>query len=101
MAHMEMPVTELHQVGKHMVHLVRDKIEASNEYLALMEGGGVCLANSFPTYEEADGWLHSMFARLFGDHTCDLGCVRLPGWEFLADPEVLEQLVSGADTSLT
>jgi hypothetical protein len=51
--------------------------------------------------EEADNWLHSMFARLFGDHTCDLGCVRLPGWEFLADPDVLEQLVSGTDPSLT
>jgi hypothetical protein len=33
-----------------------------------------------------------MFTRLFRDHTCDIGCVRLPGWEFLADPEVLEEM---------
>jgi hypothetical protein len=89
---MDLPITELHQVGRHMVHLLKDKIESSGEYLALMEGGGVCLANSFPTIEEADAWLNSMFTRLFRDHTCDIGCVRLPGWEFLADPEVLEEM---------
>ena len=95
---METPITELHQVGQYMVHLVRDKIESSNEYLALLEGGGVCLANSFETPEQAEAWLHSMFARLFGDHVCDLGCVRLPGWEFLADPEVLDQMASWPDS---
>lgn len=89
---MELPITELHQVGSQIVHLVLDEIEGSEEYLALIEGGGVCLANTFPTRLEADAWLHSMFAKLFSSHCCDLGCIRLPGWEFLADDEVLEQL---------
>jgi len=95
---MELPITELHQVGTQIVHLVIDRIDSSEEYLALIEGGGVCLANTFKTQLEADVWLHSMFGKLFRSHCCDLGCIRLPGWEFLADDEVLQQLSDLADS---
>ena len=57
------PAAELHHVGSQKIHLVRERIENSDEYLGLIEGGGICLANSFPTALEADEWLQRMFAR--------------------------------------
>ena len=86
----ELPITELHQVGNGLVHLIIDRIDSSDEYMGLMEGSGICLANSFRTRLEADAWLHSMFSRLFPSHFCELGCVRLPGWHFVADLDALE-----------
>ena len=75
-----------------MVHLVHDKIDSSEEHLGLIEGGGVCLAQSFATSGEAEAWLRSMFARLFRGHRCDLGCIRVPGSEFLAESDTLDRL---------
>ncbi len=95
---MEFPITEIHQVGPSMVHLVRDKIVSSEEYLGLIEGGGVCLAQSFATSSEAETWLRNMFSRLFQNHKCDLGCIRLPGSEFLAEAATLQRLARFTDT---
>jgi hypothetical protein len=95
---MDFPITEIHQVGADMVHLVRDKIESSEEYLGLIEGGGVCLAQSFASSSEAETWLRNMFGRLFRSHRCDLGCIRLPGSEFLAEAETLQRLSRFTDT---
>lgn len=89
----ETPVAEIHQVGKQMIHLVRERLEETNEYLGLIEGGGICLANSFPTPGEADRWLKNMFSKLYSSHHCALGCIRMPGSEFLADETELERLV--------
>lgn len=86
-------VAQIHQVGKQMIHLVREPLEETDEYLALIEGGGICLANSFQTPGEADRWLKSMFEKLYSSHRCDLGCISMPGSEFLADPAELERLV--------
>ena len=52
MSFMDAPQAEIHQVGRQMIHLVVEKIEGSNEFLGLMEGGGICLANSFRTEPE-------------------------------------------------
>lgn len=89
----DVPVAEIHQVGKQMIHLVREPLEETEEYLALIEGGGICLANSFATPGEADRWLKSMFKKLYSSHACDLGCIRMPGSVFLADDAQLERLV--------
>jgi hypothetical protein len=94
---MDEPKAEIHQVGGQMIHLVREKIESSDEYLGLIEGGGICLANSLPTPQEADQWLQNMFARLYPGHTCGLGCIRLPGSEFLASEAELERLALAED----
>jgi hypothetical protein len=90
---MDEPKAEIHQVGGQMIHLVREKVNSSDEYLGLIEGGGICLANSLPTPEEADQWLQNMFARLYPGHQCGLGCISLPGSDFLAPVEELERLV--------
>ena len=87
------PVAEIHQVGKQMIHLVREPLEETEEYLALIEGGGICLANSFKTPGEADRWLKSMFSKLYSSHKCHLGCMRMPGSEFIADEAELERLI--------
>lgn len=94
---MEAPKAEIHQVGRQMIHLVVEKIESSPDYLGLMEGGGICLANSFSSEAEADVWLHNMFARLHPTHCCGFGCIRLPESEFLAPLEDLERLVGVED----
>ena len=94
---MDEPQAEIHQVGGQMIHLVREKIKSSNEFLGLIEGGGICLANSLPTAPEADQWLQNMFARLYPGHDCGLGCISLPGSNFLADPDALERLASLED----
>lgn len=88
---------EIHQIGRQMVHLVRERIEESDEYLALIEGAGVCLANSLPSAVEADVWLRNMFARLHPAHSCGLGCIGLPGSEFLAPHDELERLLRVED----
>ncbi len=92
------PVAEIHQVGSQMIHLVRERIDNSEEFLGLIEGGGVCLANSFPTAEEADGWLQRMFARLYTQHHCSLGCIKMPGSEFLCTDAELERLAELEDS---
>ncbi len=94
---MDAPQAEIHQVGRQMIHLVVEKIEGSDEYLGLMEGGGICLANSFPNRVEAEAWLQSMFSRLHPAHQCSFGCIRLPESEFLAPLEELERMVDAED----
>ena len=95
---METPSAEIHQVGKQMIHLGCELIEGSDEYLALIEGGGICLANSLSTAEKAQQWARRMFDRLYPLHRCGLGCIRMPGAEFLADAEALERLVGEEET---
>lgn len=85
-------IDEIHQVGREMVHVVGQLSEHSGEYVCLIEGGGVCLGNTFAEWEIAERWLRRMFQRLFPEHRCDLGCISQPGAEFLADEEVLERL---------
>jgi hypothetical protein len=94
---MDEPKAEIHQVGGQMIHLVREKINASSEYLGLIEGGGICLANSLPSAPEADQWLLNMFARLYPGHQCGLGCISLPGSNFLAPVDELERLATLED----
>ena len=94
------PSAEIHQVGNQMIHLARERIENSDEYLGLIEGGGICLANSFPTPEEADGWLQRMFARLYTQHKCGLGCMKMPGSEFLCNTAELERMMKLEDPRL-
>jgi hypothetical protein len=96
----ECPAAEIHQVGNQMIHLARERIENSEEYLGLIEGGGICLANSFPTAEEADGWLQRMFARLYTKHTCALGCMKMPGSQFLCNDFELERMLKIEDPRL-
>jgi hypothetical protein len=88
-----LPEARIHQVGNQMIHLVREKLDDSEEYLGLIEGGGICLANSFSTAEEADSWLCSMFTRLYTGHRCGFGCISLPGSKFLAAESELTRLM--------
>jgi len=81
------PAAEIHQVGSQMIHLVRERIEE----------GGTCLANSFPTPSEADEWLQRMFARLYTQHSCSLGCIKMPGSEFLCSDVELERMAELED----
>ena len=94
----ETPVAQIHQIGKQMIHLVRERLDETEEYLGLIEGGGICLANSFKTPGEADRWLESMFSKLYSSHRCSLGCMRMPGSEFLCDDVELERLMDVEDT---
>jgi hypothetical protein len=87
-------LNEIHQVNRDMVHLAIQRVEDSSEWVCLIEGGGVCLGNSFVEWCEAESWIRSMFRRIFSDHRCGLGCIRLPGAQFCADEEVLERLAS-------
>jgi hypothetical protein len=89
-------LNEIHQVARDMVHLAVQRVEDSSEWVCLIEGGGVCLGNSFLEWADAESWIRSMFRRIFPDHRCDLGCIRLPGAEFCADAEVLERLAGEA-----
>lgn len=91
------PAAEIHQIGSQMIHLVRERIENTQEYLGLIEGGGICLANSFPTSTEADAWLQRMFARLYTQHRCALGCIKMPGSEFLCSDAELERMAELED----
>ncbi len=94
---MDAPKAEIHQVGTQMIHLVCEKIDGSDEYLGLIEGGGICLANSFPAPQQVDAWLQSMFRRLYAGHHCGLGCLSLPGSKFLAEAGQLERLAALED----
>lgn len=94
------PAAEIHQVGSQMIHLVRERIENSEEFLGLIEGGGICLANSFATAEESDAWLQRMFARLYTQHRCGLGCIKMPGSEFLCTQVELERMAVVEDPRL-
>ena len=85
---------EIHQVGGQMVHLLIRRVARSTDYLAMVEGAGVCLGNAFADWDEADQWLAETFARLFRGHQCGLGCIRIPGAEFLAEEEILRELAS-------
>ena len=91
---MEAPRAEIHQVGTQMINRVCEKIDGSEEYLGPIEGGGICLANSFPTPEQVDQWLQSMLRRIYAGHHCGLGCISLPGSKFLADADELERLAA-------
>lgn len=90
---------EIHQVGGQMVHLLIRRVANSTDYLAMVEGGGVCLGNAFADWNEADKWLGETFVRLFRGHRCGLGCIRMPGAEFLAEEEILKQLVSLSESN--
>ena len=85
-------LSEIHQVGREMVHLAIQRVEDSPEWVCLIEGGGVCIGNSFQDRGAAERWLRSMFQRLFPEHRCDLGCIRMPNAEFCADDDVLTRL---------
>ena len=85
-------LNEIHQVGKEMVHLAVQSVQDSEEWVCLIEGGGVCLGNSLSNWEPAEKWTRNMFRRLFPDHRCGLGCIRMPHAEFCADEEVLAEL---------
>lgn len=85
-------LNEIHQVGKEMVHLAVQSVQDSEEWVCLIEGGGVCLGNSLSSWEPAEKWTRNMFRRLFPDHRCGLGCIRMPHAEFCADEEVLAEL---------
>ena len=87
-------IEEIHQVSKDMVHLVVQANEQAGEWVCLIEGGGVCLGNSFREWKAAEKWVRGMFGRLFPDHRCDLGCIRMPHAEFCADDDVLNRLAS-------
>jgi hypothetical protein len=50
-------LNEIHQVGRDMVHLAVQQVEDSSEWVCLIEGGGVCLGNSFVDWAGADTWL--------------------------------------------
>jgi hypothetical protein len=87
-------LSEIHQVSKDIVHLAVQQVEDSSEFVCLIEGGGVCLGNTFAEWPQAEKWTRSMFRRLFPEHHCDLGCIRMPHAEFCADEDVLARLVS-------
>jgi hypothetical protein len=80
-----------------MVHLVCDRMDESDEFRAMIEGGGVCIAKVFASAFHAECWLHELFRRMFRNHRCDLGCMRMPGHEFLANAEQLERLAGLPD----
>ncbi len=88
-------LSEVHSVGREMVHLAVQRAEDSGDWVCLIEGGGVCLGNAVPEYAAGEAWIRSMFRRLFPEHHCDLGCIRLPEVEFLAQEEVLSRLAGG------
>jgi hypothetical protein len=92
MTQLDTSLNEIHQVNRAMVHLAVQPVEDSGEWLCLIEGGGVCLGNSFQHRETAETWMRNMFRRIFPDHRCDLGCIRMPGSEFCAAEDVLERL---------
>ena len=50
---MDVHTKEIHAVGSQMVHMICDRIDNSQEFRALIEGGGVCIAKVFPTAFEA------------------------------------------------
>jgi len=85
-------LNEIHQVHKDMVHLAIQPSQESGEWICLIEGGGVCLGNTFEEFLAGEAWARSMFRRIFPGHRCGLGCIRLPKCEFCADEEVLMEL---------
>ena len=87
-------LSEIHSVGREMVHVAVQRSEDSGDWVCLIEGGGVCLGNALPEFASGEAWARSMFKRLFADHHCDLGCISLPEANFLADEEALVRLVS-------
>jgi len=97
MVRMEELRAEVHQVDGKFVHLVSETIDGTDSCLGMIEGAGICLANSLPTMSEVDLWLKQIFGELFPSHRCDLGCIRLPKAEFIADAEVLERLAGLTD----
>jgi hypothetical protein len=80
-----------------MVCLICDQADESDEFRAMIEGGGVCIAKAFTSAYRAEHWLRDLFARMFRGHRCDLGCMRMPEHEFLADPLELERLAGLPD----
>ena len=84
---------EVHQIEGEFVHLLNEEARGDGECYGLIEGGGVCLANSFKLSTQVDRWLDTIFHQLYPGHQCDLGCIRLPDAEFLAKKDVLERLV--------
>ena len=52
---MDEPKAEIHQVGGQMIHLVREKIDSSDEYLGLIEGGGICRPSRTPATNPRPG----------------------------------------------
>ena len=85
---------EVHQVGSDRVQLFVEKTDSSNEFLALMEGDGMCLAHSLTSPSEADDWLHQVFKELFPAHRCGPGCRRASGSHSLAEEGLLNLLAS-------
>lgn len=87
-------LSEIHSVGREMVHLAVQRSEDSGDWVCLIEGGGVCLGNALSEYTTGEAWIRNMFRRVFPQHHCDLGCIRLPEVEFLAQEEVLSRLAA-------
>ena len=83
---------EVHQVDGKFIHLLNEEVSPGDESYGLIEGGGICLANSFRLSTQVDRWLDTIFDQLYPKHRCDLGCIRLPEAEFLADTDVLARL---------
>ena len=97
MGRMEELRAEVHQVNGKFVHLVSETIDGADSCLGMIEGAGICLANSLSSMSDVDRWLKGIFGELFPGHRCDLGCIRLPNAEFIADEEVLERLAGVSD----
>ena len=85
---------EVHQVGSDRVRLFVEKTDSSNEFLALIEGGGMCLAHSLTSPSKADDWLHRVFKELFPDHHCGPACRRASGLHSLAEEGLVNLLAS-------
>ena len=83
---------EVHQVDGKFIHLLNEEAGHGDDSYGLIEGGGICLANSFRWSAQVDRRLDTIVHELYPGHNCDLGCMRLPEAEFLADNDVLARL---------
>ena len=85
---------EVHQVGSDRVQLFVEKTDSADEFLALMEGDGMCLAHSLASPSEADDWLHRVFKEMFPAHRCGPGCGGASGSHSLAEEGLLNLVAS-------
>ncbi len=85
---------EVHQVGSDRVQLFVEKTDSADEFLALMEGDGMCLAHSLASPSEADDWLHQVFKEMFPAHRCGPGCGGASGSHSLAEEGLLNLVAS-------
>ncbi len=85
---------EVHQVGSDRVQLFVEKTDSADEFLALMEGDGMCLAHSLASPSEADDWLYQVFKEMFPAHRCGPGCGGASGSHSLAEEGLLNLVAS-------